>query len=81
MSLATSFLPAAWPCRDWTENKTDNGAFICVHNEGYGRANQSEMKAVFGDDPASASMKNGGERIQFVKPSRVLRLRMDSMYR
>jgi hypothetical protein len=59
-SVATSFLPAAWPCRDWTENKTDNGAFICVHNEGYGRANQAEMKAVFGDDPASASMKNGG---------------------
>lgn len=37
-----------------------DGTLIYVHNEGYGRADQSEMKTVFGDDPASASMKNGG---------------------
>ena len=40
--------------------KTDDGQLIYIHNEGYGRANQAEMKTVFGDDPSSASMKNGG---------------------
>ena len=66
-------------CPPRLENKTDDGVFIYVHNEGYGRANQSEMKSMFGDDPASASMKNGA-RIGARRLSRVFRLRMDSMY-
>ncbi|OAL07660.1 hypothetical protein IQ06DRAFT_342375 [Phaeosphaeriaceae sp. SRC1lsM3a] len=40
--------------------KTNDGVLIYIHNEGYGRANQADMKTVFGNDPSSASMKNGG---------------------
>lgn len=40
--------------------KTDDGISIYIHNEGYGRSSQAEMKDVFGDDPATASMRNGG---------------------
>jgi hypothetical protein len=58
--------------------KTDDGVSIYIHKEGYGRSSQAEMKAVFGDDPASASMKNGGAD-WYTKTFPRFRLRMDRM--
>jgi len=34
---------------------------INVTNEGYGRASREDMGTVFGNDPAEASMKDGGK--------------------
>lgn len=43
-------------------NNDDNGGstLVNVTNEGYGRASQATMATVFGDDPASASLVDGG---------------------
>ncbi|KAI5207277.1 hypothetical protein AUEXF2481DRAFT_91673 [Aureobasidium subglaciale EXF-2481] len=38
----------------------DDGSLINIHNEGYGRATQADMRIVFGNDPASASLKKDG---------------------
>jgi hypothetical protein len=40
--------------------RADDGILIDIHNEGYGRASQSDMAGVFGNDPSSTSMRNGG---------------------
>lgn len=37
--------------------KAEDGTMINVTNEGYGRASQSTMRTVFGEDPAKASMQ------------------------
>jgi hypothetical protein len=43
--------------------KAEDGTMINITNEGYGRASQSTMRIVFGDDPAKASMQgpDGGD--------------------
>jgi len=40
--------------------QTDDGYLIYITNEGYGRASQSDMETVFGDNPSAASLKNEG---------------------
>lgn len=41
--------------------QTEDGTIIQVTNEGYGRADQSTMKLVFGDNPAAGSIANCGQ--------------------
>ncbi|KXJ85340.1 hypothetical protein Micbo1qcDRAFT_186690 [Microdochium bolleyi] len=38
----------------------DDGTLVNITNEGYGRASQATMSAVFGNDPTAASMADGG---------------------
>ncbi|KAJ4310730.1 hypothetical protein N0V94_008304 [Neodidymelliopsis sp. IMI 364377] len=40
--------------------QAEDGTLIVTTNEGYGRASQQIMDGVFGDDPAKASMEDGG---------------------
>ncbi|KAF2801515.1 uncharacterized protein BDZ99DRAFT_492506 [Mytilinidion resinicola] len=40
--------------------QAEDGTLLNVTNEGYGRASQETIKAVFGDEPSKASMAEGG---------------------
>ena len=40
--------------------QAEDGTLINITNEGYGRASQEMMDAVFGQDPCKVSMKEGG---------------------
>lgn len=42
--------------------KTEDGTLITITNEGHGRANPREMKAVFANDFETAKKENGGQK-------------------
>lgn len=48
---------------------TDDGTMILVTNMGWGRASQTQMQAVFGDDPASASLGSDAGASWYTKTS------------